>query len=291
MEKIHRTLVIAPVVSMPSFATSVQVRRVFPRHRRRPRAAIGPRDVPQLTYCAFTWMQTQTLLSGVPANAGIDQNNSAVPEASDIPLGPAGQIEIPFVPAHKRQTLANPQNFELKDDTVVVVGQAGTRQRKRKRDKVRGVASVSQPKSGTSASTGDRDQEEEEFDYSSVPNLLDNESKRGDARGVHVEDERRKKKQRHGKGMSMSSPDRHAKKKQCQRHVFCLLRGIRFVFTLARDNIYYPSICSWCHGRQWIGKSLVLLLIPGLRATEIYSRIWTLRIRQLSGATARPTRS
>ena len=213
MEKIHRTLVIAPVVSMPSFATSVQVRRVFPRHRRRPRAAIGPRDVPQLTYCAFTWMQTQTLLSGVPANAGIDQNNSAVPEASDIPLGPAGQIEIPFVPAHKRQTLANPQNFELKGDTVVVVGQAGTRQRKRKRDKVRGVASVSQPKSGTSASTGDRDQEEEEFDYSSVPNLLDNESKRGDARGVHEEDERRKKKQRHGKGMSMSSPDRHAKKK------------------------------------------------------------------------------
>lgn len=215
MEKIHRTLVIAPVISMPSFPTSAQVSYIvcFLRHRRHPRAAIGRRDVTQLTHCAFTSMQTQTSLSGVPLNAGVDENSSAMPEPSDIPSGPAGQIEIPFVPAHQRRTLANPQNYELKDDTIVVVGQAGTRQRKRKRDKARGVASVSQTKSGTSTSTGDHDQEEEEFDYSSVPNLLDNESKHGDARGVHEEDERRKKKQRHGKGMSMSSPDRHSKKK------------------------------------------------------------------------------
>ncbi|KAI9462261.1 ribonuclease H-like domain-containing protein [Boletus coccyginus] len=148
MEKIHKTLVIAPVVSMPSFATSAQVR------------------------------------------------------SSDISPGPAGQIEIPFVPAHKRQTLSNPQSYELKDDTIVVVGQAGTRQRKRKRDKARGVASPSQSKSGTSASTGDHDQEVEEFDYSSVPNLLDNESKREDARGV-LEEDRRKKKQRQGKGSGL----------------------------------------------------------------------------------------
>jgi hypothetical protein len=229
---------------MPSFATSVQVSYVvcFPRHRRRPRAAIGRRDATQLTHCAFTSMQTQASLSSVPVNAGIDQNNSAVPELSDTPSGLAGQIEIPFVPAHKRQTLANPQNNELKDDTIVVVGQAGTRQRKRKRDKARGVASALQSKSGASASTGDHDQEEEEFDYSSVPNLLDNESKRGDARGVHEEEERRKKKQRHGKGMSRSTFE-----KKCQHHMLCFARNMHRLHPGTRQHLLskYLLLVPW----------------------------------------------
>lgn len=128
--------------------------------------------------------------------------------------GPEGQIEIPFVPAHKRQTLSNPQNYEIKDDTIVVVGQAGARQRKRKRDKARAIPPTPQSKSGTRLggaetplSIADHDREAEEFDYSSVPNLLDNESKRGDVEGVHEEDERRTKKQRHGKGVLTSSPN------------------------------------------------------------------------------------
>ncbi|KAG8214705.1 hypothetical protein J3R82DRAFT_9790 [Butyriboletus roseoflavus] len=187
MEKIHKTLVIAPVVSMPSFAPSVQ-----------------------LTNRSFASMQTQALetsLPGVPVNVGVDQSNSAAPGTSDHILpGLEGQVEIPFVPAHKRQTFSNPKNYEIKDDTIVVVGQAGARQRKRKRDKVRGISPTPKLKSGTrlgdaetSASICDHNREEEQFDYSSVPNLLDNESKRGDVQGVHEENERRTKKQRHGK--------------------------------------------------------------------------------------------
>ncbi|KAG9315669.1 ribonuclease H-like domain-containing protein [Chiua virens] len=169
MEKIHKTLVIAPVVSIPKFLPSVQTQA------------------------------SETSPSGVP------EGNSTVHEASaPIPPGFEGQIEMPFVPSHKRHTLSNPQNYEPKDDTIVVVGQAGTRQRKRKRDKAKNNALTSQLKSGTrgvesSTSAGDHDREMEEFDYSSVPNLLDNEGVR-ESGGVHEEDERRKKKQRHAKG-------------------------------------------------------------------------------------------
>ena len=217
-------------------------------------------------------MQTQALDTSL-SDVGMNQNSSTVPEVSDISSSPAGQIEIPFVPAHKRQTLSNPQNYELKDDTIVVVGQAGTRQRKRKRDKARGVASPSQSKPGTSASTGDHDQEAEEFDYSSVPNLLDNESKREDAWGVLEEDSRRKKKQRQGKGVSMSSPKRHLKK--CERHTLCFLHGNFFVFILHETTSAIHAFAPWCNGRQSICESLVLLLIPGLRVTDICSRVRT----------------
>lgn len=272
----------------------------FPRHRRRPRSATGRRYATQLTNHVFASMQTQALetsLSGVPVNVGVDQNNSVVSTTSDPILpGPEGQIEIPFVPAHKRQTLSNPQNYEIKDDTIVVVGQAGARQRKRKRDKARAIPPTSQLKSGTrlggaetSASTVDHDREVEEFDYSSVPNLLDNESKHGDALAVHEEDGRRTKKQRHVKGMLTSSDRRLGGK--CERHTLCLLCGIRFVFNLARDNICCPSICSWCYERQSISESPILLSIPRLPVTEIYSRIWSIRARQLSAAAARPTGS
>lgn len=255
----------------------------FPRHRRPPRSVTGRRYVPQLTNRVFASMQTQALetsLSGVLVNVEVDQNYSAVPATSDPILpGPEGQIEIPFVPAHKRQTLSNPQNYEIKDDTIVVVGQAGARQRKRRRDKARGIPPTSQLKSGTrlggaetSAFTADHDREAEEFDYSSIPNLLDDESKHGGALVVHEEDERRTKKQRHAKGMLTSSPDQCFWGK-CEHHTLCFLRGIRFVFNLARDKICYPSTCSWCYGRQSIGESLFLLSIPRLPVAEIYSRI------------------
>lgn len=146
----------------------------------------------------------------------IEENSSAAPETSDIPPGPAGQVEIPFVPAHKRQALANPDNRELKDDTIVFVGRANTR-RKQRGDKAR-IALTSRSKSepqssGTGAPSATHDDREiEEFDYSSVPNFLDSESKHGNARGMHEESERKKKKQRHdGKGMPMSSSDRPPK--------------------------------------------------------------------------------
>lgn len=223
----------------------------FPRHRRPLRAAFGRRDVTQLTHCAFPSTQTQALeasFSNVPMNPAKDGDNSAASNASDIPPGPAGQIEIPFIPAHKRQTLSNQQNCELMDDTIVIVGQAGTRQRKRKRDKAR-VTSTSQLKSGTqstgaetSPSIGGHDQEAEVFDYSSVPNLLDDESKHGDTRGGHEEDERTKKKQRHGKGMPTSSPDRQLKQK-CHWYMLWFLRGICSVFTMV--PVQYLLLAPW----------------------------------------------
>lgn len=189
----------------------------FPCHRRRPRSATGRRDVTELTNRSFTSLQTQgleTSLSDIVVNAGVDQSNSVALGTSDhIPPGLEGQVEIPFVPAHKRQTLSNPQNYEIKDDTIVVVGQAGARQRKRKRDKVRGISPTPLSKSGTqlggaetSAPTGDHDREVEEFDYSSVPNLLDDEGRRGYTQTVREENERRPKKQKHGKGMLRSLP-------------------------------------------------------------------------------------
>ena len=143
--------------------------------------------------------------SSDPVNDGMRQSDTAAPEVSDpIPPGPEGQIEIPFVPSHKRQNLLNPQD-EPKDDTIVVVGRANARQRKRKREKAKGITPTSQSNfasrsTESPAPTNDYDQEMEEFDYSRVPNLLDTESK-PDARGLHDEDERKRKKQRHGKGM------------------------------------------------------------------------------------------
>ncbi|KAF8133915.1 ribonuclease H-like domain-containing protein [Boletus edulis] len=155
---------------------------------------------------AIVYRLCQGTLLRFPFIRRTDKNNAAVPGASDILTGPAGQVEIPFVPAHRRQTISNPQN-ELEDDTIVFVGAGGTRQRKRKRDQARATASMSQSKSEAhlgdaeiSISTDDHDQEVKEFDYSSVPNLLDDESTHGDTRGMHEEDGR-KKKQRHGKGL------------------------------------------------------------------------------------------
>ena len=185
-------------------------------------------------------MQTQAVgmsLPNLPVDAGMDENNSAMPNTADIPASTIAH-EVSFVPAYQRQTLPNPQNLGLKDDTIVVVGQAGTRQRKRKRDKAR-VVSTSRLKSGTqsggaetSASIGDHDQEVEEFDYSTVSNLLDDEGEHGNTRGMHEENERRKKKQRHGKGVSTFLRSTF-EKKECERRMLRFLRGICFVIALA----------------------------------------------------------
>lgn len=288
VERIHKTLIIAPVVSAPS--PSVRVRSVFSTSSQTPRAVTGRRKVCQLINHTFASMQTQVLEtshSGATMNVGVDQNNSTVSETSDpTPPGPEGQIEIPFVPAHKRQTLSSSQDHQFKDDTIIVVGQAVARQRKRKRDKARGISSVSQSTSElrlggpeASTSTVNYDREVEEFDYSSVPNLLDDEGMHGHARGVHEGDERRRKKQRHGKGMLMTS----------DRYTVRFLRGIGFAFTFAQDGVRYPGILSGSSTKSW--EFFLSFYTPRLRVTEIYSRIWTLRLRQLPGTAARPTRS
>jgi len=78
------------------------------------------------------------------------------PDNATIP----GQVEIPYIPSNQRQSHFAP----VSDDTIVLVGQA--RQKKRKRTK---------PKVIDNSSIGDRENsgDDEIFDYATVPNLLD----------------------------------------------------------------------------------------------------------------------
>lgn len=78
------------------------------------------------------------------------------PDTATIP----GQVEIPFIPSNQRQSHFAP----VSDDTIVLVGQA--RQKKRKRTKRKII---------DNSSIGDRENsaDDEVFDYATVPNLLD----------------------------------------------------------------------------------------------------------------------
>ena len=94
----------------------------------------------------------------------------------------SGQIEIPFIPLNKRQSHLGP----ISDDTIVVVGQA--RQKKRKREKSK---AMDKPSIGDREDTG----EDEAFDYAAVPNLLDDVPPVPEGLGT-----RKKKKQKDAKG-------------------------------------------------------------------------------------------
>ncbi|KAI6114233.1 ribonuclease H-like domain-containing protein [Pisolithus sp. B1] len=157
-ERIHRALVIAPVVSLPTAVSTVE-----------------------------TTISNSTLepSSVVPSDSG----------RSTPPCEPVSQIEIPFVPQHQRQSHLSLQAYApMEDDTIVVVGQAGARQRKRKREKNRGM--TSQLRSGSGATVGDQEAGVGAFDYSTVPNLLDEVSERDRTN----ENDRGKKKARQSKG-------------------------------------------------------------------------------------------
>ncbi|KAI6041415.1 hypothetical protein EDC04DRAFT_2669470 [Pisolithus marmoratus] len=159
VERIHRTLVIAPVVSVPTTVPTVE--------------STIPNDTPKP-------------LNATPLDSG--KSTSALCE-------PAGQIEIPFVPEHQRQSRSSLRVYTpMEDDTIVIVGQAGARQRKRKREKNRGT--ISQLRSGSGASVDDQEAEVEAFDYSSVPNLLDEGSQK---ETTGEDNDRKNKKQRKSK--------------------------------------------------------------------------------------------
>ncbi|KAI6147295.1 ribonuclease H-like domain-containing protein [Pisolithus tinctorius] len=155
-ERIHRTLVIAPVVSVPT-----TIRKITSNTSR-------------------------------PLNVTLHEMG----KPTSTPCEPAGQIEIPFVPEHQRQSRSSVHPYApIADDTIVVVGQAGAqgsanenargiRARYRKRDLI------------PAAVGGDREAEVEAFDYSSVPNLLDGGDKR---ERTSEENDRKKKKPRQSK--------------------------------------------------------------------------------------------
>lgn len=119
--------------------------------------------------------QSSTSVSSQPA---MSISTMASAEATD---GILGQVEIPFIPTDQRQ----PRLAPVSDDTIVVVGQA--RQRKRKRIK---TTALGKPPTGDQDDTG----EDEVFDYATVPNLLD------DLPPTPEELDTRKKKKQKAKG-------------------------------------------------------------------------------------------
>ncbi|KIK48040.1 hypothetical protein CY34DRAFT_21042 [Suillus luteus UH-Slu-Lm8-n1] len=146
--RIHRTLVIAPNQS--------QITQV------------GSQIISQSSASSGS-ASTQPTMS-VPTMASA--------EATD---GILGQVEIPFIPTDQRQ----PRLAPVSDDTIVVVGQA--RQKKRKRIK---TTALGKPPTRDQDDTG----EDEVFDYATVPNLLD------DLPPTPEELDTRKKKKQKAKG-------------------------------------------------------------------------------------------
>lgn len=97
----------------------------------------------------------------------------------------AGQVEIPFVPVARRQ-----QPAQVVDDSIVVVGQA----RKRKRKRTKTDATYGAPMDDETGGVEDGVVDEvEAFDYSTVPNILDDVP-------LPIPEGRKKKKPKHQKG-------------------------------------------------------------------------------------------
>lgn len=125
----------------------------------------------------------------------IDANEKSTSEAA---LGM--QVEIPYVAASKRK------KAEMVEDSIVVVGQA--RQKKRKRPKISkdtagAGAEGSIEGSATKKSKSGKSQEssgedvQEPFDFSAVPNILDN--------NPDSEETKRRRQRKQKKGMIFSS--------------------------------------------------------------------------------------
>ena len=123
----------------------------------------------------------------------MELNNEPVPEngpedgAVSFAEVSGMQVEVPFIAASQRKVVQIAE-----DDSIVVVGQA--RQRKRKRSKLPTdvLAETASPKDKHKETGGDSN-EHEPFDFQAVPNILDD--------NPNVEDTKKKKqkKQRSGK--------------------------------------------------------------------------------------------
>ncbi|KAF7330926.1 Exosome complex exonuclease RRP6 [Mycena venus] len=135
-------------------------------------------------------------------SAAASQGADSIPTQNLGETAHGMQVEVPYVPAAQRTTK---QIVEVVDDSIVVVGQA--RQKKRKRaktdtgvdgDAAEGGATPPEdsPKKVAKKEkrdAGDGDGEVEAFDYSAVPNLLDDVPNGEDMRV------KKKKKQKQGK--------------------------------------------------------------------------------------------
>ncbi|KAG5642308.1 hypothetical protein DXG03_003028 [Asterophora parasitica] len=151
----------------------------------------------------------------------VEQGAAPVPQEDVIMAESGMQVEIPFVPAAQRKTTA-----QTVDDSIVVVGQA--RQKKRKRTKSTPDGAVSASAEGLSQKSkpqhegsGSKDEpgEPEPFDFSAVPNILDD--------NPHTEETKQKKRQKKQKrggefyGDFPAPPKAHSEvKRGNQSHTF-----------------------------------------------------------------------
>ena len=86
-------------------------------------------------------------------------------------------VEIPFIPAPQRSVQASKE--EQEQDTIVVVGQA-RQKRKRRKASPECLEATSGKKKKVASGVEAKDEDGEVFDFSAVPNLLDDNPNLGD---------------------------------------------------------------------------------------------------------------
>lgn len=128
-----------------------------------------------------------TVAEVIPGTAGTTAGTADTPDQpTDVS---SMDVEIPFIPAPQRSV--NVSNEE--QDTIVVVGQA---RKKRKRPKAGpdGVDATSGKKTKVANVVEAKDEDGEAFDFSAVPNILDDNPNMGDATKTKKKRERKEKK-------------------------------------------------------------------------------------------------
>ncbi|XP_006462303.1 hypothetical protein AGABI2DRAFT_186278 [Agaricus bisporus var. bisporus H97] len=109
---------------------------------------------------------TLVIMPSVPKTAAVSSTVTSKEEDGNV-VGM--QVEIPYIPAAQRQKATVIEEKER--DTIVVVGKSKTK--KRKRTKSTQAAGSSSQVVDNNRSTSDGKEGEEGFDFSSVPNVLD----------------------------------------------------------------------------------------------------------------------
>ena len=87
-------------------------------------------------------------------------------------------VEIPIIPAPQRSPI-QVSNEEQEQDTIVVVGQA-RQKRERPKASPNGVEATSGKKTKVASGVEAKDEDGEAFDFSAVPNILDDNPNLGD---------------------------------------------------------------------------------------------------------------
>jgi exosome complex exonuclease RRP6 len=98
-------------------------------------------------------------------------------------------VEIPFIPAPQRSITV----VDEEQDTIVVVGQA-RQKRKRPKASTDGVEATSGKKTKVTQGVEAKDEDGEAFDFSAVPNILDDNPNLGDEKNKKKRRERKEKK-------------------------------------------------------------------------------------------------